>query len=181
MKETKCLTTACISYQLVRFFFRRLRFSSWFATPSAVLHSHGHTVFEWWWTQAWPGWCPGSETLYPSTPCWVNVAASQRSPSPNSTLMSAGASGPSHKTNISPCKVCWDHRWRWTALGICFPLQPSCFEITYIFLWKHYCVTISFNGNFHARVADEAVHHSAPLFFIFFNFTVHTNINISSW
>lgn len=72
---------------------------------------------------------PGSKILYPS--CRVSIAASQRSPSPNSALMSTGASGPSHKTNIFPCKIFWDHRWRWTALGICFPLQPSCFEITF--------------------------------------------------
>lgn len=91
----------------VHFFSCRLSFSSWFATSSAVLHSHGHTVFQGWWTQAWPAWWPGSEILYPSTPCWVSTAAAQRSPPSNSALMSTGASGPSHKTNIFPCRICW--------------------------------------------------------------------------
>ena len=56
-----------------------------------------------------------AESLYPPTTCWVSIVASQTSPSPNSVLISAGASGPSHKANISACKICWDHRWRWTG------------------------------------------------------------------
>lgn len=93
----------------------------------------------------------------------------------NSDLISAGAS---QKTSISACKTCSDHRGRWTG-SIRHPFSIAVVLVWNHLpvLWKHECFTVRFSGNPCAREADEAVDHPA---LIFVNFTVHTNIAISS-
>lgn len=66
------------------------------------------------------------------------------------------------------------------ALDICFPLQSSCFEITCLYCWG---ISVSPSASMGIVMPEKQMRQSTtlPSFFFFFNFTVHTNINISSW